>query len=507
MKHATMWHGLGAMLGLLGLFAGGAWAGDQPQWGALHSRNMVSGETGLPDSFDPTTGLNIRWTAPLGDNAYGSPVIAAGKVFIGGNNEMPRDPRVTADCAVLLCLDETDGHLLWQLAVPRIGGDNYLDWPLIGMCSAPSIEADRAYLVTNRFEVVCLDIEGQANGNDGPYVDEGQHMVESGQPPLEVTATDADILWCFDMPKEVDMYPHDGAHTSVLIDGEYLYLNTGNGVDNTHAVIRKPDAPSLIVLDKATGQLVAQDGEHIGPRIFHATWAPPALGMVNGAKLIVFGGPDGVCYGFRALAPGLAPDPARLLERVWRFDCDPTAPKENVSEWLNNRREGPSIIESMPVLLGDRVYVTVGGDIWWGKDQSWLKCIDATKTGDVTDTGEIWSYPMKAHCCATPAVSDGLVFVGDDKGNLHCVDAETGEGIWTHKLKGDLWGSALVADKKVYVGSRGKEFCIFAATREKTLLSSVMLDAEMSATPAAANGVLYVNTLDTLYAIAENAAP
>ncbi|MHC4586273.1 MAG: PQQ-binding-like beta-propeller repeat protein, partial [Planctomycetota bacterium] len=41
-------------------------ADDQPQWGQRYSRNMVSGETNLPESFDPATGKNIKWIADLG---------------------------------------------------------------------------------------------------------------------------------------------------------------------------------------------------------------------------------------------------------------------------------------------------------------------------------------------------------------------------------------------------------------------------------------------------------
>ncbi len=461
---------------------------------------MISNETGLPVEFNPETGAHVKWSAPLGDNAYGSPIIAQGKVFIGANNEAPRDPRNPADCAVLLCLNEADGHLIWQLAVPRIGGDDYLDWPLIGMCSPPTVEGNRVYLVTNRYEVVCLDIDGQANGNDGPFTDEGTHMVPADAAPLDVTQTDADIIWLTDLPTAVGMYPHDGAHASILIDGENLYLNTGNGVDNTHAVIRKPDAPSLIALDKASGRVIAQDGEHIGPRIFHAVWSPPAMGEVDGKSLVIFGGPDGVCYAFDALPPTDAGADLQTFNQVWRFDADPTAPKENVSEYLKNRKEGPSTIESTPVFVDKRVYITVGGDIWWGKPLSWLKCIDATKNGDITGSGEVWSYEMPTHCVATPAVAGGLVFVADCNGVVHCVDANTGEPVWTHELGGDIWSSTLVADGKVYVGSRNKDFCILSATREKQVLATVKFPDTISATPTAANGVLYINTLKRLYA-------
>lgn len=484
-----------------------AWADDQPQWGQRYSRNMVSSETGLPEAFDPATGENVKWSAPLGNNAYASPVIANGKVLAGANNAEPRDPRHQGDRGVLLCLNESDGSLCWQLAVPRLEGDPYYDWPEISICSPPSIEGDRAYAVTNRYEVVCLDLDGQADGNDGPYQDEGRHMSPSDGAAMEVAALDADIVWLFDMVAQAGTYPHDAAHASILLDGPCLYVNTCNGVDNTHAKIRRPDAPSLIVLDKADGRLLAQDGEHIGPRIFHSTWSSPALGEAGGRRLVFFGGGDGVCYAFDALGECPASGPVQTLTRVWRFDCDPTAPKEDIHGYIRNRRESPTNIKGMPVFYDDRVYVTAGGDIWWGKNEAWLKCIDATRTGDVTHSGELWSYPVERHCCSTPSIWNGLVFVGDCGGNLHCVDAETGTPYWTHKLRKEIWGSTLVADGKVYVGSRHGDFVIAAAEKEKRVLATVQFDAPIASTPAAANGVLYVATLERLYAIAPTNTP
>src|SRR5437870_4114240 len=123
-------------------------AADQPQWGQRHTRNMVSAETGLPDGFDPPAGTNVKWVAPLGSQSYASPVVANGRVYIGTNNDRPRDARQQGDRAVLLCLDESDGHLIWQFVVPKLSvdlGDPYLDWEKAGFCSEPTIEGDRAY--------------------------------------------------------------------------------------------------------------------------------------------------------------------------------------------------------------------------------------------------------------------------------------------------------------------------------------------------------------------------
>jgi hypothetical protein len=93
--------------------------------------------------------------------------------------------------------------------------------------------------------------------------------------------------------------------------------------------------------------------------------------MVNGHKRIFFCGGDGVVYGFEPLQtmPPVETQNLASLRRVWRFDPDPTSPKDNVHQYFGNRRQSPSNIKSMPVFYKNRVYVTVGGDIWWGKNQ------------------------------------------------------------------------------------------------------------------------------------------
>ena len=503
MRNASNRHRRWRLAGLLCLWASStAPAGEQTQWGQRFNRNMVSGEKDLPESFDPATGRNVKWVVPMGTETYISPMVAGGKVLIGTNNGQPRDPRHRGDRGVLMCLDAADGSLLWQLVIPKVQGDPYKDWPGGGITSPPTVEDGRCYLATNRGAIVCLDLAGQANGNDGPFLDEGRLMAPEGAPPLKLTDRDADVIWRFDTHAEAGSYPHDAAFTSILLHGPYLYLNTSNGVDNTHRKIRNPDAPGLIVLDKATGRLLARDREGMSPRTFHCTWSPPALGEVGGRTLIFFGGGDGVLYGFEALKPdAVPPGTVATLKKVWSFDCDPNAPKEDVHRYVRNRRESPSNIMGMSVFHEGRVYVAAGGDMWWGKRQSWLKCVDATKTGDITRTGGVWSAELVSHCSSTPAIKDGLVYIADCGGVVHCLDLATGREHWTHKAAGPVWSSPLVADGKVYIGSRGGDFLIFAAGREKKLLASIRLDGPISAPPTIVDGVLYLTTMKKLYAV------
>ena len=193
------------------IFSGGPLtAADQPQWGQAGSRNMVSDETGLPDTFDPGTrnaqtgGIDlpdnsgVKWVARLGGQTYGSPVIAGGRVFVGTNNDAPRDPRIEGDRGVLMCFDEKTGEFLWQLSVPKYVDVKWCDWQYIGLTSPPSVEGNRAYLVSNRSEVMCLDVrrDGQrqrrAVCRRGP-AHGGRRRAARARPE------DADILWIYDI--------------------------------------------------------------------------------------------------------------------------------------------------------------------------------------------------------------------------------------------------------------------------------------------------------------------
>src|SRR5438105_9618995 len=297
---------------LLSLICPAMPAQDWPRWGGNDpGRNMYSPAKGLPDRFDPgkpksgtedidlQTTKNVKWVAKLGSQAYGNVVVAGGKVFIGTNNENPRDPQHEGDRSILLCLDEKTGEFLWQLVVPKLASGKVNDWERLGLLSSPCVEGNRVYLVTSRCEVICLDTEGMANGNDGPFMDEAGYVVkDSGQPPAKIGPKDADIIWVYDMIDQLGVFPHNASNCSVLIVDDLVYACTSNGQDWSHVNIPSPNSPSFIALNKKTGEFVAEDDAHIGPHIFHGQWSSPSMGVVNGRKLVFFGGGDGYCYAF-----------------------------------------------------------------------------------------------------------------------------------------------------------------------------------------------------------------
>ena len=97
------------------------------------------------------------------------------------------------------------------------------------------------------------------------------------------------------------------------------------------------------------------------------------------------------------------------------------------------------------------------------------------------------------------------MFIADCGRTFHCVDAKTGKPNWTHEVNGEVWASPMVADGKVYLGTRSGSFYVFAASREKKVLATLELGDAISATTTAANGVLYVATARNLYAVQKGA--
>jgi len=501
------------------LFSFETQAADWPQWGGSASKNMVSQEKNLPETFEPgkkgtqgegidlATTKNVKWVARIGSFSCGTPVVAGGKVFIGGMIDKK---------GVLNCYDEATGKLLWQWIKPCRSDIKEpmakfaFRWitPDLGVSSTPTVEGDRLYFVDHNCMVVCLDVNGRT-------------------PAPGATVGEAREIWTFDMygNKSVGSRPSDACNGSPLIDGDLLYVPTSNGIDHLPGApldvdssqqCLALDAPNLIVLDKRTGRFLARDTAPIAPNMLHGQWSSPSMGVVNGRKLIFFGGGDGTCYAFNALAR--APKEPGTLKTAWWVDCDPpeyhvfsgmamivhycTGDRRRAGSANNNDGAfvGMSEIIATPVFYNNRVYVAIGRDPEHGRGRGALVCADATKTGDITKTGKLWTYQGLDRSLSTVSIADGLLYIADVAGRLHCLDAETGVVQWVYDTDGKTLGSTLVADGKIYLSTE-RYLYILAASKEMKLLSKVNLGAPSWVTPVAANGTVYIASKNYLWAL------
>ena len=481
MTRYTFVMGLGVLAVVGTVSATGAQEQVAGMFGNSPSRNMVSDETGLPSSWDTSTGANVLWSQPVGSQAYGGAVVAEGKVYVGTNNEGRRNPSIDGDKGVVMVFDAMSGEFLWQMAHDKLTTGRVNDWPLQGVCSTAYMEGGRIYYVSNQAHVVCLDAEGfRDSENDGPTTDETDTSNIAG-----------DVIWSYDMIGELDVFPHNLATGSPIVVGDLLYTVTSNGVDEGHVTVPSPFSPNFIAIDKNTGELV-WESVVVGENILHGSWTNPAYAEINGRGQVIFPGGNGVIYSLDALTG----DP------IWQFDCNPKD-----SEWILGGRGTRNNILATPVVYDNKVFIGVGQDPEHGEAPGHFWVIDATGTGDVTDTNVVWHRGGTDfyRTMSTAAIDNGIVYISSLSGFLHALDVETGEEFWTFDTFAAVWGSPFVADGKVYIGDEDGDVAVLRAGKELDELGEYNLGAAVYSTAVARDGVLYFLTRNRVWALQEGA--
>lgn len=529
---------------------------DWAQWGGSPARNNTPEGHNIPTEwnigeFDYKTGewdsssaKNVKWVGKLGSQSYGNPVVAGGKAYVGTNNSGGWLKRYPADhdLGCLLCFDIKDGKFLWQHSSEKLPTGRVHDWPLQGICCAPLVEGDRLWFVTSRGEIRCLDTEGFYDGeNDGPYKEEANNNKD-----------EADVVWVYDMMKELKVSQHNMADCSITGAGDVIFVCTSNGVDVEHNYIPAPNTPSFLAMNKHTKDILWTDASP-GLNILHGQWSSPAYGVLGGVPQVLFAGGDGWLYSFAPEGDGKGN--AKLL---WKFDCNP-----KISHYALIKATRNHIIGT-PVIHDGLVYVAVGEDPEHGEGTGHLWCIDPTKRGDVSpelaynaadpkkpiahkriqavepekgdfarpnpNTAAVWHYSefdannnkkiefeeIMHRTLGSVAIKDNVLYIADYSGLLHCLDAKTGKRNWVYDMLSASWGSPLIVDGKVYIGDEDGDVAIFrhsadpkVAMKEdggemKPFYGEINMGNSVYSTPIVADNVLYIANRTHLFAIAND---
>ena len=101
----------------------------------------------------------------------------------------------------------------------------------------------------------------------------------------------------------------------------------------------------------------------------------------------------------------------------------------------------------------------------------------------------------------TPVAYGNLLFLWTEQGVVTCADAPTGKVRWQEKVGGKYYCSPIRVRDRIYCVSREGEMVVLAAADKYKLLARVNLEERTDATPAVANGVMYLRTLSHLMAL------
>ena len=161
------------------------------------------------------------------------------------------------------------------------------------------------------------------------------------------------------------------------------------------------------------------------------------------------------------------------------------AHRERRGGWYAPGRSGSTSnlhISSSPAVANGVVYI--------GSPDHRLYALDAT-TGKILwqyETGDTISF-------SSPAVANGVVYVGSDDKTLHAVDAATGKGLWKYTTGGKIKSSPLVDNGVVYVGSYDSNLYALDATTGK-VRQVYQTNGQIFTSPRIVDGVLYFASYD-----------
>jgi len=448
----------------------------------------------VPTEFDTEEGKekNVLWRAKVGNVTYGGPTVAEGKVLVGTNNANPRDKKIEGDKGVVMCFDAKDGKLLWQIVHDKLGSNDN-DYPEQGVASTPAVVKGKVYYVSNRCEVICADINGDGKG--GPK-----------------------ILWKLDMVEKLKVFPCQLANSSPLVVGDLVYVITGNGVNvgDEKLAIPNPKAPSFIAVNKDTGEVVWTDNSP-GDKIIEGQWSSPTYAEVNGKGQVIFGGGDGYLYGFE-------PKTGKLL---WKFN---TSVKEEARKGDKAPRNYPV---ATPVVVDGKLYLGIGANWDHANRIGHFWCIDISKEpkkadkdlssaeGDFDpksaankDSGLVWHYgglilpkPMRGpdtvfgYTISTACVVDGLVYIPEFVGFLHCLDAKTGAKLWVHDFNTGTLCTPYYVAGKIIIGNDDGDLVFFDHGRKLNPPTKVSLQHGVKTRVTVVDGVLYAASEQQVFAI------
>jgi outer membrane protein assembly factor BamB/HEAT repeat protein len=449
-------------------------AGVPPQMIATQTRDH-------PLNRDTKMEGNIVWSVALGGQSFGRPVLSGDVIYVGTDNARQIDPTHPEECGALMAFRSTDGTFLWQDLAPRVER-GLREFLLPSTTSAPYVEGNRLYYVTAECQLRCLRTKAlcdrETNGSG-----QGKPSRGNGSP---------DLVWELDMCGRLGVFPHEASNSDVLPVGDLLVVCTSNGQNEGHTRVPSPNAPSLIAVDKRSGEVVwraAGPGAHI----LHGQWCSPVALSVNGRMQVLFGGGDGWLRAYDAISG----------REIWRFDGNPKDARWLPRPGVLSRN---SIVAS-PVYDDGRVFLAMGEDPSHGDGPSLLHAVSPNGQGDVTDSRRLWTSREVGRVVGTPIVKDGLLYVGDLGGRVYCLDATTGARVWSHETAGAIWGCLLLAGERLYVGNVDGVMTVLRAGRRKQLLAQLEMDAPLYSRPVAVGDELYVATTRQLTRVALTAAP
>lgn len=460
-------------IALIGLSALAADAGSWPQFRGPNGSGLPDVDLPLPDQIGP--GKNVLWKTPL-PSGHSSPIVVGKRVFVTAQ----RDKHL-----VTMALDRASGRILWE----RDSGNDRLE--------------------------TIHQIGSHAQST--PVADETHVVSFFGSCGLFSYDHDGKRLWNLPLGPFKNNY---GAASSPILVGNLVVLNQDHDIDSF-----------LIAVDKSTGKIVWRADRGEFPRGF----CTPILWKNAGLENIVVPGALRVCGYDPANGKELwtVHGSARICNMTPVIGGDGTL---LVTEWAPGGDENDHIVaepfgqmkalydkdksntlersELPPGPLATRFdqmdrdkdgHITPAEYVWafhiFNSATNTVLAIRPGGSGDVSDTHVSWRFSKQLPYVPSPIFYKGHLYLMKSGGILSCVDAAKGKQLKQMRLSNahDYFSSPVIGDGKLLVVDKEGGATLLSADPGLKVLSSAQFEETTFATPAIADGRIYLRTSGNLY--------
>jgi outer membrane protein assembly factor BamB len=462
-----------------------------PQFRGPNASGVAADKKPLPVEFGPETAI---WTTPL-PSGHSSPCIWGDRIFL---TAFDRDSQQLET----LCLNRADGKILWRRAAPAAAIEEV--HPISTPANAtPATDGQRVYVYFSAFGMLCYDLAGQE-------------------------------LWR--LPQAAPPTPY-GSGSSPIVAGEFVLLSC-----------EAPLKPSLSAIDRRTGQVVWRQAcmpylpgyatpvlwtrDEIEEVVLHSSVGVTAWRLADGdprwwvSSLSAASSTPTIGAGRLFVAaywPGGEPEDRvglpKFDDMLLRYDANRNGKidaKELPADLLIIRRAEAGDLPGARIPLADAFpFFDANADDQYDRAE-WDKAIAFSQhgrehgllairpggQGDVTNSHVDWRESRSVAEVPSPLLYGGRVYMVKDGGILSCLAASSGQLLYRTRIgaSGAYFASPVAGDGKVYAASHNGALVVFAAGESFQRLAVNELHEPVFATPAIADGRLYVRTTLRLYA-------
>ena len=450
-------------------------AADWPQFRGPNGLG-VADTTGLPEMFGAEKNIVWRTALPAG---HSSPALTGNRIFLTAYED---------DKLLTLCLDRESGRILWRRQAPRPRQQPFHS--LHGPATpSPATDGENVYVFFGDFGLLSYD----ATGEERWRVPLGPFNNRNGSASSPILAEGMVILIC-----DQD----DGSSFMIAVDRRDGRLRwrverpefTRGFV--TPGVYRPADEqPQLVVPGsyQVVGYALAT-----GERLWWVRkigWQVKCVPIIDGDTIYVN------AYGEGIGGAGSTDDLPTFKELLAENDANQDG---------EIARDGGR----HPRLTGDWINADIDDDGFvrehdWKfyiarleSENSLLAIRPAGRRGDLTDTSVLWRYRKSLPNTPSPLLYKGVIYMVKSGGIVTALDAAQGTVLKQGRVReavDDYWASVVAADDKVFLVSQGCAITVLRAAGKWDVLAANRLDDECFATPAIADGRIYVRTLKALY--------